>query len=66
VRVILTVEMVGQFCVRSHVITCLFQLLYKVFYGISICIICNTDGVSDYTEIRYPVKLKVPYNLLCF
>jgi hypothetical protein len=34
-------------CLHMYIITCVFHLLYKVFYDISVCIICNIDGVSD-------------------
>ena len=46
-RAIVTVEMVGRYCVTSYTITCILHPLCKVFYGISICIICNIGGVSD-------------------
>jgi hypothetical protein len=33
-----------------YVINCVFHLMYHVFYGVSMCNICNNDGVHDILE----------------
>lgn len=42
---IVTAEMVTQYCLLIKVINWVFHLLYQVVYGISICNICNNDGI---------------------
>ena len=44
-----------------------FHRLYQVFFGISICIICNNDGVYDILyKNMLPSEEELAYSLPCF
>ena len=50
--------MVSQYFVPSYKTACVFHLLHQIFNGISICNICNIDGIYDILIEKYVIYWK--------